>query len=130
MEQIKHREDPYILQMEQSLNFIVFHPQLITDLNIDTTNDKSARGRKICPITFDELSMDNAIIIGKTIYSTYGMRTFLQSHEDLWLALNTYPNYCDISLLMELKNPVTNVSFTALESCAISELILNKRPFQ
>jgi len=130
MEQTKLREDPYILQMEQSLNFIVFRPQLITNLNIDTTNDKSARGRKICPITFDELSMDNAIIIGKTLYTTYGMRAFLQSRDDLWSALNTYPEHCDISLLMELKNPVTNVSFTVAEACAISELILNKRPYQ
>ena len=130
MEQSKLREDPYISQMEQCLNFIAFHPQLITDLNIDTTNDKSARGRKICPITFDELTMDNAIIIGKTLYTTYGMRAFLQSHDDLWPKLNTYPNYCDISLLMELKNPTTNVSFTVSEACAISELILNKHPYQ
>jgi hypothetical protein len=130
MEQSKLREDPYILQMEQSLNFISFHPQLITNLNIDTTNDKSARGRKICPITFDELTMDNAIIIGKTLYTTYGMRSFLQSHDDLWPKLNTYPTYCDIKLIMLLKNPTTNVSFTALEACAISEIILNKRPYQ
>ena len=130
MEQTKLRDDPYILQMEQSLNFIVFRPQLITNLNIDTTNDKSARGRKICPITFDELSMDNAIIIGKTLYTTYGMRALLQSHTDIWTALNTYPEHCDISLLIELKNPVTNVSFTVAEACAISELILNKRPYQ
>lgn len=130
MEQSKLREDPYILQMEQSLNFIVFHPQLITDLNIDTTNDKSARGRKICPITFDELTMDNAIIIGKTLYTTYGMRSLLQSHPDVWLALNAHPIYCNISLLMQLKNPTTNVSFTVAEACAISEIILNKRPFQ
>jgi hypothetical protein len=130
MEQSKVREDPYILQMEQCLNFIVFHPQLITDLNIDTMNDKSARGRKICPITFDELTMDNAIIIGKTLYTTYGLRSFLQSHPDVWLALNAHPIYCNISLIMQLKNPTTNVSFTALEACAISEIILNKRPFQ
>ena len=130
MEQSKLRVDPYILQMEQCLNFIVFHPQLITDLNIDTTNDKSARGRKICPITFNELTMDNAIILGKTLYTTYGMRAFLQSQTEFWLALNTYPNYCNISLLMELKNPVTNVSFTVSEACAISEIILNKRPYQ
>ncbi len=125
MEQSKLREDPYILQMEQSLNFIVFHPQLITDLNIDTTNDKSARGRKICPITFDELTMDNAIIIGKTLYTTYGLRSFLQSHADLWPKLNTYPAYCDIALLMQVKNPTTNVSFTVTEACAISEIILS-----
>jgi hypothetical protein len=130
MEQSKLREDPYILQMEQSLNFIAFHPQLITDLNIDTTNDKSTRGRKICPITFDELTMDNAIIIGKTLYTTYGLRSFLQSHADVWLALNAHPIYCNISLLMQLKNPTTNVSFTVSEACAISEIILNKRPFQ
>ena len=130
MEQSKLRQDPYILQMEQSLNFIAFHPQLITDLKIDTTNDKSARGRKICPITFDELTIDNSIIIGKTLYTTYGMRSFLQSHDDIWLTLNTYPDYCDISLIMQLKNPTTNVSFTVTEACAISALILNKRPYQ
>lgn len=116
--------------MEQSLNFIAFHPQLITDLKIDTTNDKSARGRKICPITFDELTMDNSIIIGKTLYTTYGMRSFLQSHDDIWLTLNTYPDYCDISLIMQLKNPTTNVFFSTAEACAISVIILNKRPYQ
>ena len=130
MEQSKLREDPYVLQIEQSRNFITFHPQLITDLNIDTTNDKSARGRKICPITFHELTMDNSIIIGKTIYSTYGMRAFLKSHDDIWVGINTYPDHCDISLLMELKNPTTNVKFTVADACAISEIILNKRPFQ
>ncbi len=130
MEQSKLRVDPYVLQIEQSRNFITFHPQLMNDLNIYTTNDKSARGRKICPITFDELNTDNAIIIGKTIYSTHGMRSFLKSHEDIWTSLNTYPEHCDISLIMYLKNPTTNEHFTVLEACAISEIILNKRPFQ
>ena len=129
MEQSKLREDPYVLQIEQSRNFITFHPQLINDLNFDTTNDKSARGRKICPITFDELNTDNAIIIGKTIYSTRGMRSFLKSHEEIWLGLNAYPNCCDIALIMYLKDPMTNVSFTVTDACAISEIILNKRPF-
>jgi hypothetical protein len=130
MEQSKLHEDPYILEMEKTLNFIAFHPQLITDLNIYTTNDKSARGRKICPITFNELTTDNSIIIGKTIYSTYGMRSFLQSQHEIWIGLNAYPRSCDIALIMHLKNPTTNENFTVSEACAISEIILNKRPFQ
>lgn len=130
MEQSKLHQDPHILQMEKSLSFIAFHPQLITDLNMYTTNDKSARGRKICPITFDELTTDNAIIIGKTIYSTRGIRQLLQSHNEIWIGLNAYPRYCDITLIMQLKNPMTNENFTVADACAISEIILNKRPFQ
>lgn len=103
--------------------------ELVTDLRSDTTNDKNARGRKICPITFAELRTDNAIKIGNTFFSSNGLLGLIKAHSHVWEGLKTDSYYAKAELITDIKNPLTNVPFTYKEACLICTLIIKKLPF-
>ena len=103
-----------------------YHVELKVDFSADTTNDKNNRGRKVCPITYAELSTDNTIQLGNTLFSTKGVLQLLK-HTNWYHLLTDYP-YFNADLLMHIKHPLTNVFFTKKEAWAICALILKKYP--
>jgi hypothetical protein len=109
--------------------FGVYHTELISDLRGDTTNDKSARGRKICPITFAELRTDNTIKIGNTLFSTNGLLGLIKAHAHVWNALNTNSYYAKAELITDINNPLTNMPFSYKEACLICSMIFHKNPY-
>lgn len=109
--------------------FGVYHTELISDLRGDTTNDKSARGRKICPITFAELRTDNTIKIGNTLFSTNGLLGLIKAHPHVWTALNTNSYYAKAELITDINNPLTNMPFSYKDACLICAMIFHKNPF-
>ena len=109
--------------------FGVYYTELVTDLRRDTTNDKSARGRKLCPITFAELRTDNTVQIGNTLFSTNGLLGLIKAHPHVWNAFNTDCYYAKAELITDIKNPLTNMPFSYKEACLICTLIFHKNPF-
>lgn len=117
-------------KFNDQLDCVLCHVGLINNFKEETTNCKNGRGRKLCPITFSELRIDNAIKISNTLYSTNGLLNLIKMQP--W-----YPEvdefnkkyWFDASLLLGLKNPTTNVHFTKREACVICSLLLKKLPY-
>jgi hypothetical protein len=98
--------------------------RLVDDINKEeTTNNKNGRNRKICPITYAELNTDNSVKIGKTIYSSSGLKQLFdhrlpdQKLSDFW------ENYY---IIRSIKDPMTNVPFTDGNARDICILFLSK----
>jgi hypothetical protein len=101
----------------KDVNYVYCQVGLINNFKTETTNDKSGRGRKICPITFAELSSDNAIQIGNTIYSTNGLHGLLKM-QTWYRDFASSNNFCfNASILQEIKNPTTNIHFKRRSLC-------------
>jgi hypothetical protein len=97
--------------------------QLVVVTNEETTNYKNGRGRKLCPITYAELNADNSIKIGKTIYSSIGLKRLLSDRLPDQRFCTFYDNY---SVVRETKDPMTNVPFTHENARDICLLLFNK----
>jgi hypothetical protein len=97
--------------------------QLVVNNNKeDTTNARNGRNRKICPITYIELNSDNSIKIGKTIYSSSGLK-------DLWKGRLPNQNYGFLEyyyVIRMTRDPMTNVNFTDGDTRDICVLLFNK----
>jgi hypothetical protein len=109
------------------LSQVVYHVELYDNFTKQTANNVNSRGRKICPITFRELNTDNTIELGNVLFSTNGILTMLKQKE--WYPLiNDQYYYFNSNLLMEIKNPVTNVFFSKEDACKITGMLLRKIP--
>jgi len=112
-----------------NINFISCQLGLINDFTEETNNTKNKRGRKLCPINFTELSVDNTIKLGNILYSTNGLMEIIKKQS--WyneVILNKEENCFNINLLTSIKNPVTNINFTRDYACIICSLLLKKSP--
>jgi hypothetical protein len=98
--------------------------------NNETTNNKNKRGRKICPITFIELTSDNTVKVGNTLFSSSGLSSRLKSQ--YWYCDYTvndiYYNF-NIKWIMQVKHPMTNLPFTKEEASVICVSVLKKTPY-
>jgi hypothetical protein len=97
--------------------------QLVVSTKEETTNLKNGRNRKLCPLTYMELNADNSIKIGKTIYSTVGLRSLFSSRLPDQKACSFYENYV---LVRNTRDPMTNVLFTHENARDICLLLFNK----
>jgi len=101
-----------------------------TNNNENTTNNKNKRGRKICPITFIELTSDNTVKVGNTLFSSSGLSSLLKSQ--YWYCDYTmndiYYNF-NIKWIMQVKHPMTNLPFTKEEASVICVSDLKKTPY-
>ena len=97
--------------------------QLVVNTKEETTNDKNGRGRKLCPITYKELNADNSIKIGKTIYSTVGLKRLFGDRIPDQKSSSYYDNYC---VVRNTRDPMTNVPFTHENARDICVLLFNK----
>jgi hypothetical protein len=116
----KEKRKMYVEQFPPSINRL---QQLVTSTKEETTNDKNSRGRKICPITYVELNMDNSIKIGKTIYSTAGLRALFKDRLPDQKSCRFFDNY---SVIRGTRDPMTNIPFTHENARDICSLLFNK----
>lgn len=110
----------YVEQCPQSINRL---QQLVMSFKDETTNNKNGRGRKICPITYIELHMDNSIKIGKTIYSTAGLKALFNDRLPDQKTCRFFDNY---SVIRRTRDPMTNIPFTHENARDICLLLFNK----
>jgi hypothetical protein len=111
------------------INFIRCQLELVNDFTEETNNIKNKRGRKLCPINFTELRVDNTIKLGNILYSTSGLMDLVK--KQTWyneVISNKKNNSFNIYLLTTIKNPITNINFTRDEACTICLLLLKKYP--
>ena len=111
------------------INFIRCQLGLVNDFTEETNNIKNKRGRKLCPINFTELRVDNTIKLGNILYSTNGLMEIIKKQS--WyneVILNKEENCFNINLLTSIKNPVTNINFTRDDASIICSLLLKKSP--
>ena len=97
----------------------------------ETTNHKSSRGRKICPITFVELNTDNTIKVGNTLFSTNGLNGLLKSqywYRDYMTNDNNTFNF-NVVWITKVNHPMTNIPFTVEEACVICASIFKQIPY-
>ena len=108
----------YVEQFPPSINRL---QQLVVNTKEETTNVKNGRGRKLCPITYVELNADNSIKIGKTIYSTAGLKALFLIPDQK--SCSFFDNY---SVVRRTRDPMTNVPFTHENARDICLLLFNK----
>lgn len=98
--------------------------QQLVDINKEeTTNNKNGRNRKICPITYAELNADNSVRIGKTIYSSSGLKQLFKHRLPDQKLSGFWENY---AVIRNTKDPMTNVPFTDGNARDICILFLSK----
>jgi hypothetical protein len=94
------------------------HISLINDFKQETpVNSKNKRGRYVCPITYDILTINNTIKIGNVLYSAKGLcewtkHSISQQYEDL-VDLCQNQN-CTVDNILEniiIRSPITNIPF-------------------
>lgn len=107
--------------------------QLINDVSAESCpNNTNSRGRKLCPITMDILTVNNTIKIEGVLYSYYGMcrwiKQELNSPKNIMMIDDIIPLLCYIStpyncsiermssiefaILFIIRSPFTNESYT------------------
>jgi hypothetical protein len=106
---------------------VFYSVKLYDDFKKQTANNVNSRGRKICPITFRELNVDNTIELGNVLFSTSGILTMIKQNP--WYNLiDDQHYYFNANILMEIKNPVTNVLFSKEDACKITGMLLKRIP--
>jgi hypothetical protein len=93
---------------------------LVNDIkNTCSPNAVNARGRKLCPITFDILTCNNTINIDGVLYSTKGFSQWVRSElEKDYARLEITRQRCDLLKeksffikFLHIRSPMTNQSY-------------------
>ena len=101
--------------------------QLMNDIRTTTCpNNTDNRGKKLCPITMDSLTINNSIKIEGVLYSYNGMCRWMKQE------LNSSQNLCMIEevipLLCTLTSPYT-CSIERMKSSEFAILFIIRSPF-
>jgi hypothetical protein len=93
---------------------------LVNDIKgLSSPNAVNARGRKLCPITFDILTCNNTINVDGVLYSTKGFSRWVRS--ELEKDYDRLKTLCDLSELfkeksffikfLRIRSPMTNLPY-------------------
>jgi hypothetical protein len=96
------------------------HIAIVNDIkNVSSPNAVNARGRKLCPITFDILTSNNTINIDDVLYSTKGFLKWVRSELDR--DYKRLVALCEMSYLFKekpffvkyvsIRSPMTNLPY-------------------
>jgi hypothetical protein len=101
--------------------------QLMNDMRTEQCpNNTDGRGRKLCPITMDCLTINNAIKIEGVLYSYYGMCRWIKQE------LNSSQNLCIIEEVIPLLGTLTHPYECCIERLSSFEfaiLFVIRSPF-
>jgi hypothetical protein len=106
---------------------------LVNDIKgLSSPNAVNARGRKLCPITFDILTCNNTINVDGVLYSTKGFSRWVRNELE-----NDYDRLkmlCDLSELfkeksvfikfLRIRSPMTNLQYELSTTTLIYDLFL------
>jgi hypothetical protein len=101
--------------------------ELINDMSSETCpNNVNNRGRKLCPITMDVLTINNTIKIEGVLYSYYGMQRWIKQE------LNSPKNMimiCEIIPLLRYTSIPYMCSIERMSSIEFTVLFIVRSPF-
>ena len=101
--------------------------ELINDMSSETCpNNANNRGRKLCPITMDVLTINNTIKIEGVLYSYYGMHRWIKQE------LNSPKNMimiCEIIPLLRYTSIPYICSIERMSSIEFTVLFIVRSPF-